>query len=81
MSWELRSWELAKQEAFDSSPARKATSQQPRGKDFRIVQNEKIAWAQAVRDARKHGVLDLTAVPAQHQQARVAPHSGRLLRY
>jgi hypothetical protein len=71
---------LAKQKALDSASAWQPMPEQPRGKDSCIVQNEKIASAQIVHDVRKRRVFDLPAVSPQHEQARVAPHNGRLLR-
>ena len=76
------SWsrELANQQAFNSPAAWKAMPQQARRKHFRIVQNQKIAVAQVLGKVREDRVLDLPAVSMQHQQARIAPLGGRLLR-
>ena len=55
-------------------------SQKARWEHSCVVQDQKVARAQVFGHARKGRVLDLPAVSMQHEQARLAPHGGRLLR-
>jgi hypothetical protein len=63
----MGSWKLANEQAFGGSAAWKSMSQQPRGKDLRVVQDEEIAPAQILGDARKGCVFDLSALSIEHE--------------
>jgi hypothetical protein len=76
---EVGSWDVAKKQTFDSPSTRDALTEQPRGKDSRIVQHEQIASAQVLAESRKLRVLDLAGVPAQDEEPRGAADRRRLL--
>jgi len=71
--------QLRKQQTLSGAAARYARAEQARGKHFRIVDNQDVAFTEQIREARHVGVLDLAGASAQHEQLR-RTSLGRSLR-
>ena len=76
----MRSWELAYQQAFDGAASGQPPSEQPRGEDLGVVEDQQIAWLEEIREPREGCVFEASRLAVEHEQARRASHRGRLLR-
>jgi hypothetical protein len=73
-------WDLTEQQTFHGAATWEAPPEQARRKHLCVVEDEEIATPQIVCKLCKGCVVDLAAIPVEHEQPRGASLSGRLLR-
>ena len=71
--------ELAQQEDDDVGPGLLLLAVQARGKDFGVVEDERVPFAEIVHDVLEEPVFDLAGILVEDHHAGFVPPADRLL--
>jgi hypothetical protein len=69
----------SEEQRFDSPAARNTAAEQTGRKDFRVVEDQKVARLEVLRKRGKLGVFGRARCGVEDEEARSTSNSGRLL--